>query len=221
LLLYYITDRSQFSGDEVSRRRKLLDKVAEAAECCVDFIQLREKDISIRELELLAKNAMKVIRENSAGKIGRTRLLINSRTDVAIACGADGVHLRSDDVSPGTVREMWENSLRPVRPKALISVACHTVNEVALAARGGADFALFGPVFEKRKVESRSGLVDVRAHGVHVLKEACREGVPVIALGGVAFENASACIDAGAAGIAGIRIFQQNQIGQVVRQFRG
>src|SRR5580704_16399491 len=96
----------QFAGDEASRRRALLEKIAEAARCGVDFVQLREKDLSGRELETLARDAARTVRENSS----TTRLLINTRTDVAIACGADGVHLRSEDVSAGEARAVWQRS---------------------------------------------------------------------------------------------------------------
>src|ERR1035438_10680677 len=104
-LLYYITDQSQFRGDERARRRALLDKISEAAQAGVNYIQLREKNLSARELETLARDALTVMRHSSAlrtenreprtGPPVRTRLLINSRTDVALATGADGVHLRS------------------------------------------------------------------------------------------------------------------------------
>src|SRR5208282_6084090 len=105
-LLYYITDRSQFRGDECARRRDLLGKVAEAARACVDYIQLREKDLSTRELELLAREVVAIVRENSS----LTRLLINSRTDVALAAAADGVHLRADDVVPREARAVVQLS---------------------------------------------------------------------------------------------------------------
>jgi thiamine-phosphate pyrophosphorylase len=219
LLLYYITDRSQFGGEEVSRRKKLLEKIAEAAECHVDFIQLREKDLSTHELELLARDALRVIRENSPplatnGEVA-TRLLINSRTDVSIACEADGVHLRSDDISPDIVREVWRHRLTPGRANAIVSVACHTVSEVRAAAEKGGDFALFGPIFEKREART-----PVPPAGLSLLKDACRQQIPIIALGGVTAENARTCVDAGAGGVAGIRIFQENEISRVVRQLQ-
>jgi len=84
LLLYYITDRKQFPGGELERRGRLLANIAEAARCGVDYVQLREKDLSSRDLETLARGAMERIRVSG----GKTRLLINSRTDVAIAAGA-------------------------------------------------------------------------------------------------------------------------------------
>ena len=94
-LLYYITDRGQFNGDERARRRALLAKVAEAARAGVDYIQLREKDLSTRELEQLGRQTAHVIQELRTGNRElSTRLIINSRSDIAIAVGADGVHLR-------------------------------------------------------------------------------------------------------------------------------
>src|SRR6202035_4557704 len=98
-LLYYITDRRAFPGDERSRRRRLLEKIREGAQAGVDYIQLREKDLSTRDLESLAREAMSIIRESSQlrteNRERKTALLINSRTDVALAVLADGVHLRS------------------------------------------------------------------------------------------------------------------------------
>src|ERR1035441_9013458 len=109
-LLYYITGRSQFPGDEISRCRMLLDKIAEAARAGVHYIQLREKDLSTRELDPLAREAVRVIREEEplANREQRTatRLLINSRTDLALAAGADGVHMRSGDISARDVRQI-------------------------------------------------------------------------------------------------------------------
>src|SRR5215831_6870656 len=96
-LLYYITDRTAFAADEPTRRRRLLEKIAEAARAGVDYIQLREKDLTTRDLESLAREAIAVVRES---RKPTAALLINSRSDVALAVGAEGVHLRSDDVSP-------------------------------------------------------------------------------------------------------------------------
>src|SRR5580698_1242924 len=106
-LLYYITDRTAFPGDERTRRLRLLDKIAEAATQGVDYIQLREKDLSTRDLESLAREAMRIIDEKRKLATDHwpptTALLINSRTDVAIATCAAGVHLPSNDVSPQEV----------------------------------------------------------------------------------------------------------------------
>jgi len=211
-LLYYITDRSQFLGDERARRRALLAKVAEAARAGVGYIQLREKDLSTRELETLAREVVAAVRENSPS----TCLLINSRTDVALAAGADGVHLRADDVSPHEVRQVVEFSAhRPTTADHfIVATSCHTVADVFRAESEKADFAVFGPVFGKR------GLAGTSSAGLAALRDACRAKIPVLALGGVTIENVASCLDAGAGGVAGIRLFQENEIDDVVRALR-
>jgi thiamine-phosphate pyrophosphorylase len=220
-LLYYITDGTQFSGDEQTRRRSLLAKVSDAARAGVDYVQIREKDLSIRELEKLAKEATRVI-QNAApvrteNRQLKTKLLINSRTDVALAAGADGVHLRSEDIAPADVRATWSScgagALARV-PTFIIAASCHTVADVARAASEKADFAVFAPVFGKR------GSAGTPPAGLAALREACHIRIPVLALGGITLENAASCLDAGAAGVAGIRLFQENKIEDVVRTLR-
>ena len=219
-LLYYITDRSQFRGDEPARRRALLAKIAEAASVGVDYIQLREKDLSARELEMLAGDALAAVRKSTPLRTEdrelRTRLLINSRTDVALAAGADGVHLRSDDIAPHEVRHVLEASAH--RPSAtdhfLVAASCHTAADAFRAESEKADFAVFAPVFGKR------GLAGTPPAGLAALREACRAKIRVLALGGVTAENASLCLEAGAAGIAAIRLFQENKIEDVARALR-
>lgn len=215
-LLYYITDRTAIPGDESSRRRRLVEKIGEAARAGVDYIQLREKDLHARDLELLAQEAVSAIRETKTA----TALLINSRTDVALAVQADGVHLRSDDISPQEVRTIWQNSIekrgRLVRANSeknpLIAVSCHSPAEVFAAAASAATFAVFGPVFEKK---------DAHPVGLEFLRKACQTNIPVLALGGITLNNAQSCLAAGAAGIAAIRLFQDNDIAAVVKELRG
>ena len=216
MLLCYITDRKQFSEDEATRRRLLLQKIADAARCGVDFIQLREKDLSARELEALAREAVGIVQKNVAAenrKLG-TRLLINSRTDIAIAVGADGVHLRSDDLSPSHVRAIWAEPGTGTRARVTVSVSCHSPEDVRRAAADGADFVLFGPVLEKQ------GAAQIGPASLENLRRACKEKIPVLALGGVTVENAQSCLDAGAAGISGIRLFQENDISKIVKLLR-
>jgi thiamine-phosphate pyrophosphorylase len=213
-LLYYITDRRGFPGDESSRRRRLLEKIREAASAGVDFIQLREKDLSTRELEALAREAVAVIRATFQPN---TALLVNSRTDVALAVQAGGVHLRSDDINPQDARALWKSTAdaparQPSPRPPLIGVSCHSPEEVAKAAVNGATFAVFAPVFEKK---------DAPPTGLNLLKEACHANIPVLALGGITLSNAHSCLAAGAAGIAAIRLFQNNEIAMVVKKLRG
>ena len=219
-LLYYITDRKALAEDEPSRHRRLLDKIAEAACAEVDYIQLREKDLTTRELESLAKEAARVLQQlRTENRELRTALLINFRTDVAIAAGADGVHLRSEDISPQEVRAVWEKcgagALARVSPRApLIGVSCHSPEEVKKAAASGATFVVFAPVFEKKDT--------LNAHpvGLTPLREASKAKIPVMALGGVTLENAKSCLHAGAAGIAAIRLFQDSNIAETVAALR-
>ena len=162
----------------------------------------------------MAREAVELVLRTRASRLG-PRLLINSRADVALAASAHGVHLRSDDLSPGDLRALWARASRNVKRATrnpLLGVSCHTVEEVARAAAAPADFALFGPVFEKDGVEVPGGL--------DLLRRACLERIPVLALGGVTLANARACLDAGAAGLAAIRLFQQNDIADVVRKLR-
>ncbi|HTR23948.1 MAG TPA: thiamine phosphate synthase [Terriglobales bacterium] len=222
-LLYYITDRKQFPGDENARRRALLAKVEEAARAGVDYIQLREKDLRTRDLEALARECVaKLGKLRTENRELRTRLLINSRTDIALAAGADGVHLRSDDILPSEVRRVWTScgAGAPSRESRelvpIIGVSCHSTSDVLHAKSDGADFAVFAPVFEKKDAPQ------VQARGLETLRETCPSArdFPVLALGGITIENAASCVAAGAAGIAAIRLFQENKIEEVVRALR-
>ncbi len=204
--LYYITDRRQFPGDRMEQERRLLEKIRECAAAGVEYVQLREKDLSTRALEELARMAMLAVRGSA------TKLLINARTDVALASGAPGVHLPGND--------LWASEVRAVFARAgaaapVIGVSAHSPADVASAEAHGADFAVFAPVFEKAGTANAEGLerlreICARAHAV----------MPVFALGGVTLQNARQCIGAGATGIAGIRLFQENDVQSVVSALR-
>jgi thiamine-phosphate pyrophosphorylase len=218
VLLYYITDRKQLPGPEPRRRELLLAKIAEAARAGVDYIQLREKDLPARELEALARQAVGICRETRNEK-RETKLLINSRSDVALATGADGVHLPADDIPASDARAVWSssralNARRETRNLIItVYVSCHTADEVRRAEAEGADFAVFGPVFEKVGTSLSVGLEALRA--------ACHVGrMPVLAIGGITLQNARACLEAGAAGTAAIRLFQGSDIASVVEELR-
>ena len=198
----------QFPGRERERRERLLSRLGEAARLGIEFVQLREKDLTTRELDSLARDAVAKVRASG----GKTRLLINSRTDVALAAGADGVHLRSKDVSPEVVRSVWREGHGKGKP--VIGVSCHTAEEVAAAGHSGADFVVFSPVFEKKGSPSAAGA------GLEQLRIACRNQIPVYALGGITPENAETCIVAGARGIAGVRIFQEGNLAANLSRFR-
>jgi len=209
VLLYYITDRTQFAGTDSERRAQLLLTIRKAASAGVDYIQLREKDLPIRELERLAREASHIIREE-----GTSRLLINHRADVALAVAADGVHLTSSDVAASDAR-----ALAATRHggQFLIAVSCHSAHEVRLADSHGADFAVLAPIFEKvNVVKSGIGLEELRSAAqkdqtpdLRVEAGDTRRSFPVFALGGVDAARAPLCAAAGSTGIAGIRLIQQ------------
>jgi thiamine-phosphate pyrophosphorylase len=210
LLLCYITDRSQFAGTAPEKEERLLEKIAECAAAGVNFIQLREKDLTAGELERLASRALAAIPAGSG-----SRLLINSRADVALAAAAQGVHLPAGDLSASEVRSILVSAGIPF---PVIGVSVHSPAETAAAEAHGADFAVFAPVFEKNGLPNPQGLED--------LKKTCRrpriEGtpMPVLALGGVTSDNAAQCFAAGAAGIAGIRLFQQSRVDRLVNRLQ-
>jgi thiamine-phosphate pyrophosphorylase len=210
LLLCYVTDRNQFAGSAQERQQRLLAKIAECAAAGVDYIQLREKDLGGGELEKLARRALAALPTSSS-----TRLLINSRVDVALAAGAHGVHLPANDLHPSDVRGIM---MRAGVRRPIVGSSAHSLEEVALAESHGADFVVFAPVFEKNTQPNPEGLARLR--------EVCRRTnaadppMPVLALGGVTRENAQKCVVAGAAGIAGIRLFQENAITPLVEQLR-
>jgi thiamine-phosphate pyrophosphorylase len=180
----------------------------------VHFIQLREKDLSADALESLAREIL--------GKIDRSRskLLINVSTlqsaAVAVAAGADGVHLAGKP-RPGLVDRVRHTfrSRNPIAGTPIISVPCHSLEDIDVAVQEEVDLMLFSPVFQKVSGQKVSGekvpgeKLSAQVQGLEGLGRACAaaRGKPVFALGGVTADNAADCVAVGAAGIAGIRLF--------------
>lgn len=212
MLLYYITDRKGLAGTDAQQRSRLLVRIGEAARAGVDYIQLREKDLAARDLEPLAREAVRTVRANSA----TGKLLINGRADVALASGADGVHLPAGELDASEVRALW---MQASDRAPVIAVSAHTIEELRAAADQGASFAVLAPIFEKAHT-------DVRPIGIDALRAACastppaESGFAVLALGGVTLANAGSCLAASAAGVAGIRLFQNGDVVETVRRLR-
>jgi thiamine-phosphate pyrophosphorylase len=213
-MLYAITNRELYGTDEVSCRQHLIDQTALWTANGVAFIQLREKDLSGREQVELARAMLKTLHayQNPANP---THLLINGSPDVALAAGADGVHLPGgpEMLTADEVRKIFAMAGRTQPP--IISVSCHTLQEVEAANRQKPNCILFAPVFEKvvaatTNPQQKSASI-LPGSGLELLKQACQLAtpVPVFALGGVTAENAAQCLAAGAAGIAAIRLMQE------------
>jgi thiamine-phosphate pyrophosphorylase len=179
----YITDRKSAVS--------LLDSIARALDDGVTWIQIREKDLEARALIDLVRAAIALPNPHD------TKFIVNGRMDVAIAAGAAGLHLPARSVPANRWRAIVPNGF-------LIGVSCHTVDEVRDVESAGADYALFGPVFAPLSKTS-----PLAPHGIAGLRDAASAvRIPVLALGGATRENTPLCIDAGAAGVAGISMFQ-------------
>ncbi len=162
------------------------DVAARAAGDGVEMIQIRAKELSASDLSGLVRSVLRVAESS--------RILVNTRTDIALACGAHGVHLPAGSMAPETIRRIAPSGF-------LIGVSCHTIDELRAAEREGADFAVYGPVFPSpTKSATPIGLEAFREAAASVC-------LPVYALGGVTAENAAQCMEAGAAGVAGISLF--------------
>ena len=179
--LLAITDRRSLPGGD------LAGWLARVAAAGIDAVQIREKDLDDRSLWEIARSARALLPPT-------TRLLVNGRADIAVAAGADGVHLPSDGVPPAALR-------RRFGPGFLIGLSTHAVEEVERARDEGADYATFGPVWETPGKGPPTG--------TGALARAAASGLPVYALGGVTIERFSEVAAAGAAGVAAIRLFQR------------
>jgi thiamine-phosphate pyrophosphorylase len=155
-------------------------------------VQIREKHLRASVLYELSASAAAITKGST------TKLLVNDRADIAAAAGADGVHLTTNSLPTGVVRKTFGD-------KFLIGVSTHSLVEAEAAREDGADFAVFGPVFYTA-TKSRYG----EPTGVDELAQVAAKlsPFPVLALGGISIDNAASCIRAGAAGVAGISMFQ-------------
>ena len=182
----YITDRRTLPV-----KTNLLDNIARNLAAGVEWIQIREKDLSARELFDLTALVLGLPNPQQA------KILVNSRVDVALAARAGGVHLPAGSPAP----RLWRAS----SPAGfLIGVSCHSVEEVRAAEQEGADYVVFGPVFAPL-----SKVTALEPLGIDALAEAALAvRIPVLALGGITRENAIDCMRAGAAGVAAISMYQ-------------
>ena len=197
MISYYITSRHQLTskqdGYDSSKALSLLEsKVINAYKAGIEYIQLREKDLSGLQL------ANVVERLSQSPNKGSSKLIVNGRLDVAAVCGADGVHFPADGIPISAARNLLHRS------GLIVGASCHNESEARRAEEDGANYVLLAPIFETPSKPGKEPL------GLKVLETVSRRlRIPVIALGGIDVGNAERCISAGAAGIAGIRLYQQ------------
>ncbi len=181
-VVHLITDRA-LAPDPAARAAAALEGIPPGRVA----VHLREKELGGAALLSLARALAAVC--HGRGQL----LLVNDRLDVALAAGADGVHLPSAGVPPQDARRL-------LGPSALVGVSCHALEDVRRARDGGASFATFGPVYDTPSKRRYGPPV-----GVAALREAARLGLPLVALGGVGPERVAEVRAAGAAGVAAIR----------------
>ena len=194
-----VTDRSRLAPpaepvtdlvSEATRLAPLTDRLVLAGEAGVDLLQIREPDLSAVETIDLVRGVRSRLGESSV------RLLVNDRVDVALAAGADGVHLKSDSIPTALVR-------RHVPAAFLVGRSVHAIDEAREAADQGADYVIFGTVFT-----SGSKPRGHRTAGLEALAAVSRAvGIPVLAIGGISLNTVAAAAEAGAGGVAAIGLF--------------
>lgn len=183
----------------------LAETVAAAARAGVDLLQIREKRLSARSLSELVDLAVSVARGSTLG------IMVNDRADVAVSCGAAGVHLTSSSLRPDVVRGIFGEAL-------LIGYSAHCEDELLEARGQGADYCFFSPIFE---TSSKIGYGP--PHGVERLRSAVvrAEGFPVLALGGINEQNVDSVLCTGAGGVAAINMFKDlSRLPELIAQIK-
>src|SRR6201987_2669439 len=195
-IVCYVTDRKALSGEKTPSA--LLDKIRAAAAAGVDWVQVREKDLSARELLALVREAVAL----GSDRPGSMQMIVNDRLDVALAAGSAGVHLGHASVPARDVVRWCRAGNAPA--DFLVGVSCHSLEGAQKAEHAGASYTYFGPIYE-----TPSKIPFGKPHGVEEVAQVAKAvRVPVIAIGGVNESNAAECIRAGAAGLAAIRMIQ-------------
>jgi thiamine-phosphate pyrophosphorylase len=223
-ILCYVTDRRSL---EASRQpdliEALLEKIELAAAAGVDWIQIREKDLSGKQSLLLVEKALDRVlrlpshRQAAAGK--PPRILVNDRLDVALAARARGLHLGENSMPAREAKRLLLSSpaAETFAHEFILGVSCHSLEAAKAAASSGANYIFFGPVFatpSKAAYGSPQGLD-------HLAAVCSSVEIPVLAIGGITPGNASSCLSAGASGIAAIRLFQDSaDLRSIVRAIR-
>lgn len=209
-ILCYVTDRGALGKPE-----SLLERIALAAAAGVNWVQIREKDMPARDLLITTQEAVETAVKHSAPG-SRTLILVNDRLDVALAGGADGIHLPESSLPVAAVND-WRR-VAGAANELVVGASCHSVAAARAAERDGADYIFFGPIFA-----TPSKATFGAPQGINRLAEVSGTvRIPVLAIGGITAQNARECMAAGAAGIAAIRMFQESDdLEALVSRLRG
>ena len=177
--LLVVTDRHQTNG------RPLVPLLQQMLAAIAPAIQLRERDLSARELVILARDVLAMTASRGS------QLLINDRIDIALALEGVGVHLRSNSLPVSVARKM-------LGTQRLLGVSVHSIEEAVQAESQGADYVVLGPIYETPSKQAFGPPL-----GIHVLEKTCRlVRIPIIGIGGVTAARAREMRGAGAFGAA-------------------
>jgi thiamine-phosphate pyrophosphorylase len=219
-ILCYVTERRSLQvASQKDLIQPLLEKIDLVAAAGVDWMQLREKDLSGKLSASLTRETLRRIARQASHGQRASRILVNDRLDVALAEQAGGVHLGENSLPVQEVTRLLRASsaAETLAPGFLVGVSCHSLEAAQSAASAGADYIFFGPVFATPS-KAAFGL----PQGLERLAEVCTSvTVPVLAIGGITIANVASCFSAGASGIAAIRLFQDSaDPASVVRTIR-
>jgi thiamine-phosphate pyrophosphorylase len=188
-----VTDRRRLCPEArtfAAARACLVEQARAAAAAGIDLIQIRERDLEAADLAALVADVVAVTRES------RTRVVVNDRLDVALACRADGVHLRGDSYAVKDARRL-------IQPPLLVGRSVRTVEGAALAA--GADYVIAGTVFPSASKPDAPPAQLLGLDGLRKIVHA--SAMPVLAIGGITPDRIDEVLAAGADGIAAIGLF--------------
>lgn len=206
-MVCYVTDSRSLPGvPPCGSIPALIRKVQAIVSAGVDWVQLRERELSAKELTRLTRECLDYAGQVAASSAWRPRIVVNDRLDVAIAEGAGGVHLGEQSLPVAQARRLLKtpSAIEALRHGFLVGVSCHSLAAAQSGAEDGANYIFFGPIFATPSKAAYGS-----PQGLERLSEVCRAvALPVLAIGGITLENAGSCVAAGAAGIAAIRLFQ-------------
>ena len=206
-ILCYITDRlSPSAPSQTDLMDPLLDKIELLAAAGIDWIQLREKDLSGKQSASLTREALRRVSKQAGQSKSATRIIVNDRLDVALAEQAGGVHLGENSLPVEEAKRLVQSSpaAQTLAHNFLVGVSCHSLEAAKSAAAAGADYLFFGPIFATPSKAAYGA-----PQGLDRLAAVCSSvNIPVLAIGGITLANVSSCLSAGASGLAAIRLFQ-------------